>query len=82
MAIVGGGQNLATELDGHVFVRPSWACAACDQPWPCEPAQQRLREGRTLANLVILMALYRADAIQDTGLPVAEICDRFTGWIC
>lgn len=65
----------------HPPARPSWNCATCGRPWPCEPAQAWLAAGMTRATLVMHMASLRADAVIQSGRSPAEISDRFVGWI-
>lgn len=66
----------------HQPARPSWDCRACDRPWPCDPARERLSRLYTRTMLAIYTQQQMALAIQDmpTVAP-AELYERFLSWI-
>jgi hypothetical protein len=66
----------------HVAERPSWDCAACGKPWPCDPAREELAR-RTGGGTPLAIAgwSYLEDFVRDQGPgPLAEVFDRFIGW--
>lgn len=70
--------NQATE---HIAHRPSWDCASCDKPWPCDPAREEFMTQMTRVERAILMWTYLEAAAGDVGdMPVREIFDRFIRW--
>ncbi|MGC4769179.1 flavin reductase [Micromonospora sp. DT44] len=83
-----GQQAVATldrRLDGqHTPRRPQWDCDACEQDWPCAPAQVRLAEsyGRDRVGLAMYLGAVYAAAVNE--LPVTtsgETWVRFVGWV-
>nr|MDT0661700.1 hypothetical protein [Micromonospora sp. DSM 115978] len=67
----------------HQLDRYRWDCAQCAAPWPCPPARVELTEayvGDPLG-LAELMGRLLAEATPVTGLPGAELTERFTGWV-
>jgi hypothetical protein len=70
-------------VTGHVPLRPSWQCAECSRPWPCEIRREQLADEFEPfpVTLVLLMAAWFVDAAEDlAGEPVGELYDRFVGW--
>lgn len=69
----------------HLPDRPSWACLACDNPWPCVTAQLRLAEEYTSAPLALTMYLTSQHvlAVGDIGetRTAADLYRRFLGWV-
>lgn len=73
----------------HTPLRPTWACRACCQPWPCAEAQLLLRvefEGRRSGLLIYLAGLlYEAmhdlyHLSPDDQVEPHELFDRFVSW--
>ncbi|RZU48638.1 hypothetical protein EV385_0356 [Krasilnikovia cinnamomea] len=66
----------------HQAARPSWDCAACARPWPCDPAQERLATdtgGGT--RLAVLMWTYLETYCSDRhDGPLGEVFERFIAW--
>ncbi|WP_130508527.1 hypothetical protein [Krasilnikovia cinnamomea] len=66
----------------HQPMRPSWDCAACGQPWPCDPAREYLAadtEGGT--RLAMLMWTYlEAYCADHRDGPLDEAFARFIAW--
>jgi hypothetical protein len=88
--LAGSGAHawLATEaaavVNLHAPIRPSWRCALCSDPWPCDSAKQQLitEFPGARAALGMLMASYFFDAVQD--LPrwaETGVYQRFLGWL-
>lgn len=70
-------------LDGHVLARPCWDCAACGEPWPCDPAREALAAsmGRGTALTIYMHAYFQEAAAQEPPVgPVGELYDRFLAW--
>jgi hypothetical protein len=65
----------------HIAERPSWDCRACDKPWPCDPARERLMLEMDRVPLAIYMWVNLEEAARDMPLgPVAELFERFIKW--
>lgn len=64
----------------HLPHRPSWACWACREPWPCVDARRQLAAELDWVQLPILMWGYLEDAAGEIKLPMREYFDRFVGW--
>jgi hypothetical protein len=66
----------------HQPLQPSWDCKSCEQPWPCDPARERL----TLLypsrpTLAILMVDRMLEAARDVPtMQPGELFDRFFSW--
>jgi hypothetical protein len=60
---------------------PSWDCLACERPWPCDPARERMTRLYAATTLSIMMADRLLDAVGDmpTASP-ADLFDRFLAW--
>jgi hypothetical protein len=68
----------------HFPVRPSWRCAACSEPWPCEPKRRELlaEYDQARAALGIAMAGWFSDALVDLHHePSGQVYLRFLGWV-
>lgn len=67
----------------HQPRRPEWTCLACDQPWPCEPRRDSMRDDSwDPVTRALAMGLRYAEALGD--LPPAdasELWARFFAWI-
>ncbi len=66
---------------GHDPVRPSWDCASCDRPWPCEPAREHL--AAHLGNVALAVHMwnrFEEAAIDMWHAPFEEVFERFIGW--
>ena len=69
----------------HPPRRPGWDCAACEQPWPCDPAREQLavEYADDPAGLAIHMAdrwvaaLHDREDLRETG----ELRERMLGWL-
>lgn len=65
----------------HIADRPSWGCATCGQPWPCEPAQQRLTTENSPTQVAMLMWVAMESAAFDLrNMPVGTMFERFLRW--
>jgi hypothetical protein len=70
----------------HLGQRPTWACAACHQPWPCAQAKRELLTEfhRFPSSLIVYMSSYLTEAMDDLTAPNAtappDLWDRFLGW--
>lgn len=64
----------------HGPASPTWECAACGQPWPCDVARKRI--GRlSPSRRTLLMASYMGDAAKDRPWePAGDMYDRFIAW--
>lgn len=66
---------------GHVAARPSWDCAVCGRPWPCDPAREELASTLTGVGLAMQMWVYLESAAEDLrAVPVQELFERFLSW--
>ncbi len=65
----------------HAAARPSWDCARCGKPWPCDPAREELVQEFTGTYLVLFMSVDMVDAARDNPtLRPAELHERFLAW--
>ncbi|MFI5837542.1 hypothetical protein ACIA5A_28075 [Micromonospora sp. NPDC051300] len=73
----------------HTPVRPSWACRADGEPWPCAHARLALKAeyDRNLAALTIYLAGLLFEAMRDfyhlnphDGPSPQQMYQRFLGW--
>jgi hypothetical protein len=65
----------------HQPAQPSWDCKACDEPWPCDPARERLTLLYSRTNLAIVMVDRLLEAARDVPtMQPAEAFDRFLAW--
>jgi hypothetical protein len=68
----------------HEPLRPSWACGACGQAWPCSPARVQLGEayGEERVSLATQMAvqLGRAAGELPATTTSRELYERFVEW--
>lgn len=66
----------------HLPDPPSWACTACDRPWPCQPAREHLAATMGRTELFVYAAGQFDAALRDMGTtPVSELYDRFFAWV-
>ena len=74
-------QKTLTNVTDHLPTRPSWDCQACDKPWPCDPARERLTQmyGRTTLSIFAAERLIEAARDVPTITP-AELFERFLSW--
>lgn len=65
----------------HLAGRPSWDCLSCGNPWPCDPARERLAREMDRSKLAVFMWASLEEAIGDmpTG-PPTELFERFVKW--
>ncbi|MBG0560162.1 hypothetical protein [Actinoplanes aureus] len=69
------------ERADHVPDRPSWRCRACGDPWPCDPARERLAAELSRVDLAVLMWDHLEEAARDMPkAPASELFDRFLRW--
>ncbi|MFI5833973.1 hypothetical protein ACIA5A_09895 [Micromonospora sp. NPDC051300] len=82
------GYHTSTEPP-HTPLRPSWACRACGQPWPCPHARLLLRVDyeTNMPGLTIYLAGLMYEAMRDLyhlnphdGQSPSEMFERFVGW--
>jgi hypothetical protein len=63
----------------HLPRQPSWECADCGTPWPCDEARNRLNEQllaqRVATTLYLASCLMRA--AEDLGISPSELAVRF-----
>ncbi|SBT68211.1 hypothetical protein GA0070622_5307 [Micromonospora sediminicola] len=73
----------------HTPLRPTWACRACGQPWPCSHARMLLKVDyeTNMPGLTIYLAGLMYEAMRDLyhlnphdGLSPPEMFDRFVAW--
>jgi hypothetical protein len=65
----------------HVEARPSWACVACNRPWPCDQARAALTAEMEVTALRVHMWLrLEAAAGELPATTAAELFDRFLRW--
>jgi hypothetical protein len=70
--------------DEHIPHRPTWRCAGCLKPWPCELAQQHLRAAfdgtpASLSAFLTDLASWAEYDLLGTGT-AAEVRKRIVGW--
>lgn len=66
----------------HDPARPSWKCRACERPWPCDPARDRLSREFTRTRLALYAQAQMELAIGDMpSASPAELYERFLLWI-
>jgi hypothetical protein len=67
--------------DDHPAARPSWDCAACGRPWPCDPAREQLAAEFSGTYLTLFLSVDMVDAARDNpGIPPSELHERFLAW--
>ena len=65
----------------HEAERPSWDCANCGRPWPCDPAREQLKAHLGPVIVAIHMWGRLDDAVLDLrGVPTGELYERFLSW--
>lgn len=71
----------------HLPHRPTWDCLACERPWPCDPARERLISEfrRHRYSLTAYMAGHYGSALNDMAGPSAadippDLHERFFSW--
>lgn len=65
----------------HLANRRSWDCLACDKPWPCDPARERLAAELGPVQLAVYMWANLEEAAGHLpDLPISEAFDRFLAW--
>lgn len=68
----------------HLPVRPSWACAACYQSWPCFSRRRQLAAeyDRAPVSLSLLMSSYFVEAAGDLReMQAGALYVRFIAWL-
>jgi hypothetical protein len=71
----------ALEDLAHAPQRPSWDCAGCARPWPCDPAREELADSITATYLTRVMSDFSTVAADDlTTTGITELHDRFVSW--
>lgn len=65
----------------HLPERPSWDCAACGQPWPCDAAREEAASTLDAVLLPIYMSAQMYDAAGEIeAVQPHELFDRFVAW--
>lgn len=65
----------------HQPHRPSWNCASCARPWPCDPARERLAAELGSLSLAMFAWTCLEEAARDIpATPPAELYERFLAW--
>lgn len=65
----------------HAADRPSWHCRSCGEPWPCDPARERLAAGMGRVSLSVYMWSSLEEAARDMpDGPPQELFERFIRW--
>jgi hypothetical protein len=65
----------------HLPLRPSWDCAVCEHPWPCDPAKEHLGSTMGRTQLCLYSARCLAEALDDMPTASAgKLYGRFLGW--
>jgi hypothetical protein len=83
----GEGLRMPAPNSGHLPVRPTWECSACEAPWPCHDARQELHAqyDRHPSGLAIYMASTMYDAVDDLtrqrGSTPGNLYERFLSWV-
>jgi hypothetical protein len=62
----------------HPPTRPSWDCAKCGKPWPCDPAREQLAGEMTKTELAVMMSVDMVDAARED--PEIKPSERFLAW--
>lgn len=70
----------------HLARRPTWACRACGEEWPCEQRRAELlfHCGNDRPWLIMYMGIYLVDAVVDLDPPrekLNPLVRRFLGWL-
>jgi hypothetical protein len=66
---------------GHEVSRPSWECAACGRPWPCDPAREAMMGSMSSVELNVYLAFCFGDAAEELpNDPLVELHRRFFSW--
>jgi hypothetical protein len=68
----------------HIPARPSWACRACGQEWPCHTRRQQLLAefDRSTVSLALYLSGCHVEALRDLpNEPAAALHLRFVGWV-
>ena len=71
------------EPPGHTFLRPAWLCRDCGEPWPCDPAQERLLEdyrGDRTGLLLYLGSCWEWAESDGVAYFTADTYGRFISW--
>ncbi len=67
----------------HRPERPSWRCARCGEPWPCEPGQAELlatHSGDRVGLAMLLGGQFVQATMDLPGVAVGVLLDQFIGW--
>jgi len=67
----------------HRPERPSWRCARCGEPWPCEPGQEELltTHADDRVGLAMLLGGQFVQATRDLpDVAVGVLLEQFMGW--
>jgi hypothetical protein len=65
----------------HEPERPTWDCARCGRPWPCDPAREHLASYLGSVALAVYMWERLDEAAGDLHrLPPSELFERFLRW--
>jgi hypothetical protein len=81
-----GGGVMLVPCTEHVGDRPSWACRACGEQWPCAVARKELKEQydgwQTGLIIYLTSRVYEAieDARKSNSLGPTDLVERFVGW--
>ena len=65
-------------------MRPSWDCACCGKPWPCDPAREHLAAEHQTDPTATALYLHTQAALAAEDLPVlmpGDRFDRFLAWL-
>jgi hypothetical protein len=65
----------------HEAERPSWDCAKCGRPWPCDPAREHMMAYLGWVALAVYMWGRLDEAVLDLhNVPAGELFERFLSW--
>ena len=65
----------------HPPKRPSWDCAKCGKPWPCDPAREQLAAEMNKIELAAMMSVDMVEAArEDPQIKASELFERFLAW--
>ncbi|MFG1602427.1 hypothetical protein [Actinoplanes sp. NPDC049265] len=70
----------------HLWIRPSWDCRTCQQPWPCPTAREAmLDEFQQFPSVLIVymhsqMTAAFLDMTASGQSPPADLFERFLYW--